>query len=85
MHSLAYAGPKELTILKASGRLQGQQQTAIEHLKRVLEISKEVGDHVGDADAYGTIADIYTDMGQFEKAAEYYDRYIAQMSQDGPV
>lgn len=23
-------------------------------------------DHVGDADAYGTIADIYTDMGDLE-------------------
>jgi hypothetical protein len=35
---------------------QGQYQTAISHLKRVLEISKEMADHVGDADAYGTIA-----------------------------
>jgi hypothetical protein len=35
----------------------------------VLEISKEMRDHVGDADAYGTIADIYTDMGDFDAAA----------------
>ena len=65
--------------------VQGQQKTAIHHLERVLEISKTMGDHVGDADAYGTIADIYTDMGQFEKAAKYYDRYIETMSSDGPV
>ncbi len=39
---------------------QGQYQTAISHLKRVLEISKEMADHVGDADAYGTIAGSFT-------------------------
>lgn len=44
-----------------------------------------MGDHVGDADAYGTIADIYTEMGHFERAAEYYDKYIERMSADGPV
>lgn len=45
---------------------QGQYQSAINHLQRVLEISGEMGDHVGDADAFGTIADIYTDMGDLE-------------------
>lgn len=39
----------------------------------------------GDADAYGTIADCYTDLDEFEKAAEYYDRYIQCMNRDGPV
>ena len=65
--------------------MQGQQQTAIIHLKRVLEISDEMGDHVGDADAYGTIADIYTDLGDFDKAAEFYDVYISTMNSEGPV
>ena len=65
--------------------VQGQQKTAIQHLERVLEISQIMGEHVGDADDYGTIADIYTDMGQFEKAAKYYDRYIGTMSSDSPV
>ena len=64
---------------------QGQHRTAIQHLQRVLEISSEMEDHVGDADAYGTIADIYTEMGHFERAAEYYDKYIERMSADGPV
>ncbi len=36
--------------------VQGQHQAAIQHLKRVLEISQEMGDYVGDADAFGTIA-----------------------------
>ena len=64
---------------------QGQHKAAIQHLERVLEISESMGDHVGDADAYGTIADIYTDIGQFEKAAKFYDRYIDTMNSDGPV
>ncbi len=49
--------------------LQGQYPAAISHLKQVLKISEEMRDHVGDADAYGTIADIYTDMGDFDAAA----------------
>ena len=65
--------------------LQGQLPAAVSHLERVLEISGEIGDHVGDADAHGTIADIYTDMGLFDKAAKSYDRYINLMSRDGPV
>jgi pentatricopeptide repeat protein len=39
----------------------------------------------GDADAYGTMADCYTDMGEFEKAAVYYDKYIERMNRDGPI
>lgn len=64
---------------------QGQLRAAVQHLTRVLEISKEMDDHVGDADAYGTIADIYTEMGQFDTAAQFYDKYIERMTTDGPV
>ena len=39
--------------------------------------------HAGDADAYGSIADNYTDMGEFEKAAFYYDKYIERLNGDG--
>ncbi|KAG7672640.1 putative Protein FLUORESCENT IN BLUE LIGHT, chloroplastic [Nannochloris sp. 'desiccata'] len=71
--------------LAAASRLSNQNRQAIKYLERVLEISSETGDHVGDADAYGVIADIYTDIGEFEKAAEYYDKYISQMNTDGPI
>lgn len=71
--------------LAAAARLQGQFRTAIRHLEQVLEISKEIDDHIGDADAYGTIADVYTDLGEFEKAAFYYDMYISTMNTEGPV
>lgn len=71
--------------LAAAARLQGQYKAAVHHLKEVLKLSRKMNDHVGDADAYGTIADIYTDMGEFEQAAKYYDKYISQMDSDGPV
>lgn len=34
----------------------GRKLQAVKHLERVLEISREIRDFVGDADAYGTIA-----------------------------
>ena len=71
--------------LAASARLLGDRRAAIAHLQRVLAISREQGDYVGDADACGNIADLYTELGMFEKAAEYYDRYISRMATDGPV
>lgn len=71
--------------LAAAARLQGQYKAAVQHLESVLKLSSQMDDHVGDADAYGTIADIYTDMGDFDRAAEYYDKYISQMDTDGPV
>jgi hypothetical protein len=64
---------------------QGQHRAAIQHLLRVLEISAQMGDTVGDADAFGTIADIYTEMGAFDTAAQFYDKYIERMEHDGPV
>ncbi|GIL89931.1 hypothetical protein Vretimale_17933 [Volvox reticuliferus] len=71
--------------LAASCRLTHQYRQAIKHLERVLEISREIGEYTGDADAYGTMADCYTDMGEFEKAAVYYDKYIERMNRDGPI
>ncbi|WIA15256.1 hypothetical protein OEZ85_001928 [Tetradesmus obliquus] len=71
--------------LAAAARLQGQYRNAIKHLERVLEISQQMREYTGDADAYGTIADCYTDLDEFEKAAAYYDKYIQCMAKDGPV
>ncbi|GIL62678.1 hypothetical protein Vafri_16860 [Volvox africanus] len=71
--------------LAASCRLTHQYRQAIKHLERVLEISREIVEYTGDADAYGTMADCYTDMGEFEKAAVYYDKYIERMNRDGPI
>lgn len=71
--------------LAAAARLQGQYRAAIKHLERVLDISREMREFTGDADAYGTIADCYTELGDFELAAVNYDKYIKVMNTDGPV
>jgi len=52
---------------------------------QVLSISVEIDDYIGDADALGTIADLYTELGDYEKAAEYYDKYLEKCVSEGPV
>lgn len=42
--------------------------------------TKQIHCTAGDADAYGVIADCFTDLGEFEKAAEFYDKYIEAMN-----
>ena len=65
--------------LAAASGMQKQYKKALGHLERVLEISKEIDDFTGDNDAYGVMADIYTELGDFEKAAKFYDLYINSM------
>jgi tetratricopeptide (TPR) repeat protein len=67
--------------LAAANRLLGRYEHAIDYLMEVLALSKVMNDHVGDVDAYGSIADIYTELGNFDKAVEYYDMYIAGMTE----
>ncbi|GHP02695.1 hypothetical protein PPROV_000145000 [Pycnococcus provasolii] len=66
--------------IAAARRKTGDVKGAIAMLERVLEISKEVDEYTGDSDAYGTIADLYTELGDYEKAGRFYDRYIDCMS-----
>lgn len=66
-------------------RAQGNLSVAIKHLERVLKLSDSMKEFTGDADAYGSIADIYTDLGEFEKAAVFYDKYIQRMQEDSGV
>ena len=57
----------------------GQHREALDSMQRVVSLSKEHGDETGLGDAYGVIADICTEMGDFAGAAEYYDLYIADL------
>ena len=67
--------------LAAANRLLGRYEQAIDYLMEVLKLSEVMNDHIGDVDAYGSIADIYTEMGNFDRAAEFYDKYIAGMTE----
>ncbi|KAL7133924.1 hypothetical protein ABFS83_12G172400 [Erythranthe nasuta] len=66
----------------ASLQRLGKFQDAIKYHSLVLEISQREGEESGNADAYGAIADCYTELGDLEKAAKYYDQYISRLQSD---
>lgn len=49
---------------------------------KVLEIAQKDGEHYGSTEAYGAIADCYTELGDLEKAGKFYDKYIARLESD---
>ncbi|MFS7914925.1 putative tetratricopeptide-like helical domain superfamily [Helianthus anomalus] len=48
----------------------------------VLLISEREGEDSGNTEAFGAIADCYTEFGDLEKAATFYDQYIARLQTD---
>ena len=68
--------------LAASKRGRNDNKGAIAGLKEVLSISDQLGDHVGDADALGSIADMYTEMGDLENAGKFYDLYLDALNNE---
>ncbi|XP_022721629.1 protein FLUORESCENT IN BLUE LIGHT, chloroplastic-like isoform X2 [Durio zibethinus] len=68
--------------LGASLQRQGKYQEAIKYHLMVLEISKREGEDSGNTEAYGAIADCYTELGDLEKAGKFYDKYIARLETD---
>ncbi|OIS96246.1 PREDICTED: protein FLUORESCENT IN BLUE LIGHT, chloroplastic-like [Nicotiana attenuata] len=68
--------------LGASLQRQGKYREAIKYHSMVLEISARHGEESGNTEAYGAIADCYTELGDLEQAAKYYDNYIARLETD---
>ncbi|XP_015088529.1 protein FLUORESCENT IN BLUE LIGHT, chloroplastic-like isoform X2 [Solanum pennellii] len=68
--------------LGASLQRQGKYKEAIEYHSMVLDISGRNGEESGSTEAYGAIADCYTELGDIERAAKYYDKYIARLQSD---
>ena len=58
----------------------GELSDAIKYREEVLDISKAIKDYTGDMDAVGSIADMYTELGDLEKAGEYYDMYLSKIN-----
>lgn len=74
---------KALRGLGAAFQLQGKNKEALKYMMRVLEIVEEhKGEMVETTDTLGVIADIYTDLGDMEQAAVYYDRYLAMLNEE---
>nr|XP_043609284.1 protein FLUORESCENT IN BLUE LIGHT, chloroplastic-like [Erigeron canadensis] len=68
--------------LGASLQRQGKHQEAIKYHSMVLSISEREGEDSGNTEAFGAIADCYTELGDLERAATYYDQYIARLQAD---
>ncbi|KAL6996229.1 hypothetical protein U1Q18_006364 [Sarracenia purpurea var. burkii] len=68
--------------LGASLQRQGKYREAIKYHSMVLAISKREGEDSGNTDAYGAIADCYTELGDLERAGKFYDKYIARLQSD---
>lgn len=68
--------------LGASLQRQGKYREAIKFHKVVLKISEREGEDSGNTDAYGAIADCYTELGELEQAGKFYDQYIARLQSD---
>ncbi|KAK6911830.1 hypothetical protein RJ641_023923 [Dillenia turbinata] len=68
--------------LGASLQRQGKFREAIKFHSMVLAISEREGEESGNTEAYGAIADCYTELGDLERAAKFYDRYIARLETD---
>lgn len=66
----------------AAKKLQGDLKGAISYQHKVLQLSQEMQDFTGDSDALGTIADLYTELGDLETAGEYYDKYLTVLGRE---
>ncbi|KAH0458769.1 hypothetical protein IEQ34_011583 [Dendrobium chrysotoxum] len=63
----------------ASLQRQGKFEDAMLYYSRVLAISKLEGEDSATTEAYGAIADCFTELGDLERAANYYDKYIERL------
>ncbi|MQL77993.1 hypothetical protein Taro_010436 [Colocasia esculenta] len=68
--------------LGASLQRQAKYREAIKYHSKVLEIAKLSGEDSGSTEAYGAIADCYTELGDLERAGKFYDKYIARLESD---
>ncbi|KAJ9559764.1 hypothetical protein OSB04_004924 [Centaurea solstitialis] len=65
--------------LGASLQRQGKYREAINYHSMVLSISEREGEDSGKTEAFGAIADCYTELGELDQAATFYDRYISRL------
>ncbi|XP_017258639.1 protein FLUORESCENT IN BLUE LIGHT, chloroplastic-like isoform X2 [Daucus carota subsp. sativus] len=68
--------------LGASLQRQGKYREAIKYHSLVLTISEREKEDSGNTEAFGAIADCYTELGDLERAGFYYDQYIARLETD---
>ena len=55
-------------------RSLGDLPAALSCLRRSLELSDSLKEHTGDVDVLGEIADVYADLGDYERAGQVNPR-----------
>ncbi|CAL8470685.1 g10227 [Coccomyxa elongata] len=71
-----------LRLLARGYRADGKLERSLKALHQSLELSSKLEESSGDVDVLGAIGDLYTDLGDLEKAGEYYDRCIKAIQED---
>ncbi|XP_019430397.1 PREDICTED: protein FLUORESCENT IN BLUE LIGHT, chloroplastic-like isoform X2 [Lupinus angustifolius] len=68
--------------LGASLQRQGKYRDAIKYHSMVLAVSEREGEDSGNTEAFGAIGDCYTELGDLEKAGQFYDKHIDMLEKD---
>ncbi|KAL5579604.1 hypothetical protein UlMin_012046 [Ulmus minor] len=68
--------------LGASLQRLGKYREAIKYHSMVLDISEREKEDSGSTEAYGAIADCYTEIGDLERAGKFYDKYISRLEKE---
>ncbi|XP_044170137.1 tetratricopeptide repeat protein 28-like [Acropora millepora] len=68
--------PAELNGILRTFYAEGDFRKAIEYHEKHLKIAREVGDRVGEGNAYGSLGNAYRSLGDFRKAIEYHEKYL---------
>lgn len=68
--------------LGAACQRQKKYRDAIKFHQLVLSISDKTNEFSGNTEAYGAIGDCYSEIGEMESAAKYYDMYIDRLQNE---
>lgn len=63
-------------------RARREFNDAIKTAQEALRVSEQLGEHSGDVDTLGMLADMHVDIGEIEKASKLYDRVIGAIQQE---
>jgi len=66
----------------AACQRQRKFKEAIKYHQLVLLISERTKEQSGNTEAYGAIGDCYSEIGEMESAAKYYDMYIDRLQNE---
>lgn len=69
-------------VTGAACQRQKKYRDAIKFHQLVLSISDKTNEFSGNTEAYGAIGDCYSEIGEMESAAKYYDMYIDRLQNE---